>query len=435
VTVATLGPYACVAPGEVVATVKIIPFAVASDTLARALSGRGETPPMSLRPFRPRSVGLVLTRVPGGRERLLDKAAETLAMRLHALGSSLGAEVRCPHETTAVAEAVAKLLGRGSEVVVVGSAAATVDRRDVVPAGIEQAGGVVEHFGMPVEPGNLLVLARAGAVPVIGMPGCARSIKTNGFDWVLRRVLAGVTVTGRDVMGMGVGGLLDAGESRTLRLGSAVREGVERRLVTERPRIAAIVLAAGQSKRMGARNKLLAEIDGKPMVARAVDAAIASRADPVVVVTGHDRETVENALAGRDVTMVHAAAYERGMSASLKRGIEALSQDVDGAVICLGDMPRVAARHIDRLIQAFDPAADAAICVTYNRGKRGNPVLWGRQFFTEMQALEGDVGARALLQRYADLVQPVDMDEPGLLLDVDEPADLAVVTGSEGTDG
>lgn len=151
---------------------------------------------------------LVQTRLPGTKESVLDKTVGVTRQRLSAAGSRLAAEWRTPHEEEAVAEAVSRAKAAGADLILVAGASAIVDRRDVLPAGIEAAGGTVEHFGMPVDPGNLLLLARVDGVPVLGLPGCARSPKLNGFDWVLQRIAAGIPVDRRAVMAMGAGGLL-----------------------------------------------------------------------------------------------------------------------------------------------------------------------------------------------------------------------------------
>ena len=239
------------------------------------------------------------------------------------------------------------------ELILVLGASATVDRRDVVPAAIERVGGTVEHFGMPVDPGNLTLLARLGDVPVIGLPGSARSPRIHGFDWLLRRIMADVAV-GRDhIMSMGAGGLLKEITQRPLpRVEASPRmPGHE----SHAPRVAAVVLAAGQSRRMGSTNKLLSEIDGTPMVAHVVAAVGASHAGQVIVVTGHQAEAVRDALAGHRVQFVHNPEFDIGLSTSLAVGLAALPGDIDGAVVCLGDMPKIGPALIDRLIDAFDP--------------------------------------------------------------------------------
>lgn len=189
------------------------------------------------------------------------------------------------------------------------------------------------------------------------------------------------------------------------------------------PKIGAVVLAAGLSRRMGA-NKLTAEIDGKPMVRHAVEAALAGGLDPVVVVTGHQPEAVAKALAGLDIVLVHNGDYEKGLSTSLRRGIKAMPPDCAGAMVLLGDMPAITPALIRRAIAAFDPAS-CAICVATARGRRGHPVLWGRQFFPEIAVLEGDAGARTLLARHAAQICEVEADSDAPLTDIDTPDDLA----------
>ncbi|RVU17446.1 molybdopterin-binding protein [Methylobacterium oryzihabitans] len=207
VTLATLTPFKPVVPGEMVATVKIIPYAVPGAVLDRALAVL-RRPPLAVAPYRLSRVAAVSTLLPGLKPSVVDKTLRVLAERLAPAGARLVADARIPHEAASLAAALAGAAGEGADLAVVFGASAIADRRDVIPAGIEAAGGTVEHLGMPVDPGNLLLLGRLGAMPVIGAPGCARSPKENGFDWVLHRLLAGLPVTRADVIGFGVGGLL-----------------------------------------------------------------------------------------------------------------------------------------------------------------------------------------------------------------------------------
>jgi molybdenum cofactor cytidylyltransferase len=235
-------------------------------------------------------------------------------------------------------------------------------------------------------------------------------------------LIADLPVTPADIMAMGAGGLLKEIPSRP-----QPRAGSESPRAIATPRIAALVMAAGRSSRMGVANKLLAEVDGVPMVRRAVEAALAASARPVVVVTGHEQGKVQAALRGCKVAFAHNPDYAAGMSTSLKRGFAALPEDIDGAVVCLADMPRVAAGVLDRLIAAFNPLEGRAICVPVWRGKRGNPVLWARRFFAEMGELEGDVGAKHLIGEHADLVAEVQMPDDAVLTDIDTPEALALL--------
>jgi molybdenum cofactor cytidylyltransferase len=194
--------------------------------------------------------------------------------------------------------------------------------------------------------------------------------------------------------------------------------------VQRQPRIAAIVLAAGLSSRMGA-NKLLAAVGAKPLVRHAVEAAVASHADPIIVVTGNAGETVEAALAGLPVRFTENPDFANGLSTSLRCGLSAVPEDCGGALILLGDMPGIGPGLIDALIAAFDPGEGRAICVATRGAKRGNPVLWARRFFPEMQALQGDVGAKSLMAQHGELVSEIEAADDGPLTDIDTPEALA----------
>ncbi len=428
-TIATLAPYERVTPGQMLATVKVIPLSASERVVAAASEiAAGEMPLVRVAAFQSRDVGLILTRLPDTQDKILDKTVEVISARVESLGSRLVRHSIVPHHEGDIADAVREFKAADLGMILVFGASAITDRRDVVPAGIEAAGGQVEHFGMPVDPGNLMLLARHEEVPVIGLPGCARSPKINGFDWVLERLLAGLTVTRDDITAMGAGGLLKEIPSRPQpRAGDTTApEGVPRV-----PRIAALVLAAGQSRRMGAANKLLAEIDGKAMLARVLETVAESQCVKTLLVTGHEAEAVGALAARYKVPQVHNPDYEQGLSTSLKAGLAALGDDVDGAIVCLGDMPRLKPAALNGLIAAFNPVEGRAICVPTHEGKRGNPVLWGRRFFESMQELAGDVGAKHLIGEYAELVCEVPMDGSEIFLDVDTPEALARLTGEQ----
>jgi molybdenum cofactor cytidylyltransferase len=184
------------------------------------------------------------------------------------------------------------------------------------------------------------------------------------------------------------------------------------------------VLAAGRSTRMGAANKLLADIGGKPMVRRVAEAALASAARPVLVVTGHQVAEVGAALSGLDVTLVANPDYATGLASSLKAGVRALPADCAGALVMLGDMPRIAAEHLDRLIEAFAAEKGTAIVVPVHAGRQGNPVLWPAAYFPELLQLDGDAGAKRLIAAHAGQVREIDLGTNAIFADVDTPEAL-----------
>ena len=420
VTLATLSAYKPVVEGEMIATVKIIPFAVAKAARDQAMAAAAKAKPViRVAPYKLRKIGVVSTLLPGLAPKVIEKTLKITTARIAPAGATIIAEKRVPHDQAALARAIDELLKAGAELVIVFGASAIADRRDVIPAAIEAVGGDIEHFGMPVDPGNLMLIGKARGQPVLGAPGCARSPKENGFDWILMRLLAGLSVTRADVTGMGVGGLLmeivtrpQPREERTPQIGR---------------RVAALVLAAGRSTRMGAVNKMLAEIGGKPLVRIAAEQAVASHAHPVIVVTGHEREKVEAALNGLPVRFVRNADYAEGLGTSLKAGIAAVPEEADAVVVCLGDMPQVDAALINRLIAAFDPERGALVVVPSIDGRRGNPVVWSRRFFHDLMAIQGDVGARHLIGNYTEAVVEVPVAGEAALTDVDTPESLLAV--------
>jgi molybdenum cofactor cytidylyltransferase len=416
ITFATLAAYKPVVEGEMVATVKLIPFGVEAklrDAAVKAASGGA----LRIAPYTIKRVGIVSTLLPGLAAKVVEKTLRVTAERLAPAGATIIAERRVPHDEAALAAKIQEMLGLGAELVIVFGASAIADRRDVIPAAITDIGGAIEHFGMPVDPGNLLLIGSAGGVPVLGAPGCARSPVENGFDWVLMRLLAGLKVTRTELTGMGVGGLL--------------MEIVTRPQPREKPgtdgnrNVAAIILAAGRSTRMGGPNKLLAELGGKTLVRTVTEQALASKAQGVIVVTGHQAEQVEKALQGLKVKFVRNPDFAAGLASSVKAGVAAVPDHADGAVICLGDMPLISADLVDRLIEAFAPDSGNLIAVPVSDGRRGNPVLWSRRFFNELMTLDGDIGARHLIAKHSEAVAEVPVEGHGAFLDIDTPQALA----------
>jgi molybdenum cofactor cytidylyltransferase len=436
-TIGTLPDYAVVAPKDLIATIKIIPFSVPGNVLsvAEALA-RQSAGPLTLHPFRPLNVGLVVTELPGLKDSVTDKTIEITEARVNLLTGTLLPPIRCPHQTDAIAHALDSLVAAGADLLLVIGASAVVDRRDVGPAGIVQAGGEILHFGMPVDPGNLICLGRIGVRPALVLPGCARSPSLNGIDFVLTRLFAGVAVAPRDLMRMGVGGLLKEMETRPMpreKAPATARSGAAPRSV---PPIAAVILAAGRSRRMAPHNKLMVtDKSGKTMIARVVDNVLSSNARPILVVTGHQAEQVEHALGGRPVRYVHAQDYAEGLSASLKAGIAAVPPECAAAVVCLGDMPLVTGRMIDRLLAMYDPDEGRLIVLPTFRGKQGNPMLWDRRFFPEILQIGGDSGARFLVGKHTEAVCEVEMADDAVLRDFDTTESLTTLPKSMRPEG
>ena len=415
-TIATLPDFARVGKRDMLATVKIIPFATPREVLEKALSIVGAEPLVSVSAFKPLRVGLIITKLLQTKDSIVAKSESAIRDRVTSLGGTLTQVVVCNHAQDVLAQEIRAL--KNVDLILLFGASAIVDRADVVPAALVEAGGVVEHVGMPVDPGNLLMLGALRDVPAIGVPSCARSPKVNGFDWVLERLMAGIDVLPSDIMDMGAGGLLAEIKSRP--------QPRERQVsAMAAPRIAAVVLAAGLSSRMGS-NKLLSDLNGRALIKHTVERLQVAAIDEVIVVTGHQADEVKAALAGHKLRFVHNADYAQGLSTSIKAGIAAVD-GYDAAFVCLGDMPLIEAADLNRMIAAFKADEGRSLVAPVLGRKLGNPVLWGQEHFADLMALTGDRGARSLIETRRDQIVEVAVTHDGILLDADTPEALAEI--------
>lgn len=414
VTVATLANMRAVNAGQIIATVKIIPFAVDAVVMEHVEAAL-DAPGVSLAPYKPKRFALLSTTTSALKPTVVEATEALTRRRVEAIGGSVVSVAQIDHATADIAAEIKKATKSDIDILLIAGASATVDRGDVIPEAIVAAGGVIDHFGMPVDPGNLFVLGDINCKPILVLPGCARSPKPNGVDWVMQYIAADIPIGHAEIMAMGVGGLLIDTPARPLPRDRAVRAQAEK----EEPLIAALVLAAGRSRRMEGENKLLMKIDGVPLVRRTVETVLNSNVDQVVVVTGHQTAELQGALEGLDISIVHNPDFAGGLSTSLACGLRTL--DSDAALICLGDMPAISADHINQLIAGFDPENGCAIGVPAHNGKHGNPVLWARRFYDDMCDVSGDVGARHLIGANESLVYEVEFSDTGVLTDLDTP--------------
>ncbi|MXU66127.1 NTP transferase domain-containing protein [Oceanomicrobium pacificus] len=415
VTIATLPDARFVAPRTLVATVKVIPYAVPADVLNRAIAA-AQPESLYVAPVVRDTADLILTEVPGMKPSLLSKGQAAVEARLATLGVTLASVRTVPHDTDALADALGE---GGAALTLILGGSATSDAADVGPAAVEAAGGHLERFGMPVDPGNLLFTGQLNGRPVIGLPGCARAPALNGADWVLQRVVCGQDPTPDEIAAMGVGGLLKEAPIRP--------QPRSRGPVTARaPKVAVLLLAAGAARRMEGRDKLLEPVDAEPLLRRQAERALASGAARTVVVLPPDRPERAAALEGLDVRTVIARDAAEGMGASLRRGVLALDDDVDAALVMLADMPEIDTPHIDRLIAAFSPDDGREIIrSTSADGQAGHPVLFGRRYFESLAQLGGDQGARSIVAEAGEHLVDVPLDGVAAITDLDTPAQWA----------
>ncbi len=421
ITLACLADHVPVQAGDMVATIKIIPLAVAGRFVEEAQKLLRNHAAIEVKPFAARRAALIATQLPTLKPQVMDKTKAILAARLRQSGSELLTERRVAHTESAVAAAIDELQADHDLLVVFG-ASAVADPDDVIPAAVRRVGGIVDHVGMPVDPGNLLVLGRVGEIPVIGAPGCARSPRENGFDWILGRILAGEWPSFDDITGLGVGGLL----------GEIPTRPQPREKATALPTgpVEIVVLAAGRASRMGADcgHKLLATFDGVPLVRRSVEAAIAAAPGRVIVVTGHRETDIRAALENLPAKFVSNPDYLSGMASSLTAGLSAIDERAAGMLVMLADMPDVTTDDLRKLLDRFSAEGGRAVIRATADGQRGNPVVLPRQTFSAVRQLVGDVGARHIIEKCGLPVIDVELG-PAARLDLDTPEQIMAAGG------
>ena len=415
-TVATLPAFSPVVRDQLVATVKIIAFGALRAGVEQVAGAATDT--VSVAAFRPQTATLVLTRLPHTTGALLAKTERSTHERLARIDAAVTRVLTTEHREDALADALAGAAGTAELIIAIG-ASAIADRRDVVPAAIVSAGGVIDHFGLPVDPGNLTLLARLGEATVVAMPGSARSPREQGSDWLLERLAAGLPVDDEIIAGFGVGGLLKEIRSRPM-----LRDRKMPGTPKSEPVVDAILLAAGQSTRMGDRNKLLEPVGEQPLIRRAAAAVRRAGIRRLVVVTGHQAGRVRDTLSGLDCAFADNPDYPSGMGSSVAAGARAVfdaAEPPDAAIICLGDMPDIVPAMLDALIANYDPQTGRTIVAAASDGRRGHPVLWDRRFADDLASLGGDSGGRDILQEHAGQVVTVELDDDAVLRDLDTP--------------
>jgi len=470
ITVATLGADRWVEKGKMVATVKIIPYAVRYDDLQRVLriGGMNETPNAhpALRVCAP-GIGrahLIQSRLQNTSEKLLHKTADVTRQRLLKRQITLASETICDHNCDAMSRCIDTLVNSSNchsgDWLVIAGASAISDRADVIPSAVAANGGQIERLGIPVDPGNLLMYATIGEHTVLGMPGCARSPKYNGFDLFIDRLACRLPVDKEWIDQLAIGGLigeiLDRPQPRSMaaQLPAESHKTAGGMKTANQSKVVGVLLAAGSSRRFGKDNKLLADWHGEKVFIATLANLLNSQVNSILIITGQDAAEIDNALGDRfatddktqtdlicrdtkkRITVLYNPHYLSGMGSSLKLAIaQVLGQQTQtdsmadcSALICLGDMPMVKTSTFDQLIEAaseeINSDQSAAAYVPVSNSVRGNPVLLQPKLYDLLLELDGDQGARALLSANPEQVVEVAVEDPGILLDIDTPQQL-----------
>jgi len=413
ITIATLNNNSTVKKGEMIATIKIISFAVKANFI-QIIKNSIYKKAISINPYINKKCALILTHYKKKNVKLNAISERRINERLKKLNCSLDVIFNCEHDSKEISKNINIILKKKIDLIMILGSSAIVDIKDKIPEAINFSKGKIIRFGMPVDPGNLLLLGKIKKTHVIGLPGCARSPSLNGFDWVLEKVISGTNITKLNISNMGVGGLL-----KTLNIRAKTD------MKSKNYNITNIILAAGQSKRMQEINKLLIKIDNQTMIEKIIDTSLKSAANNTIIVLGYENDILQKLLNKKNITTIVNKDYFKGQSSSLQLGISALKEDCDAAIVILGDMPDISSRLIDQLIENYSPNDNKSIVIPTYKNKKGNPVLIDREFFPDILSIKGDNGAKDIIKANKKYIREIPQKNSAIVQDIDTKEDLA----------
>ena len=408
------------AKNDLIATLKIIPFFTKKKYVDQVISILSKNELFKTHRLNKKEVSLIQTFFEWQKKSMFKATSTVTKNRLEALECSLNEEKLIRHDYNVLCSEIRSSIERGIDILLISGASAITDRSDYIPKAILSEGGEIIQFGLAVDPGNLLLIGKVGSTTIIGMPGCARSPKLNGFDWVLQLLIANIPINKEELADMGAGGLLMEIASRPLP--RALAKSVKKR----EKKIMGVILAAGNSTRMGQDNKLLKNIGGASLVRNTAIEMLKSDIDSCSIVLGYQSDKVAAAIKDLNINLILNPLWEEGQASSLKAALNTLDTSYSDLLVMLGDLPGVKSKHINKIIEEhlLTDNRKSKITIPSFNGKKGNPVIWGRSFFSDLSNLEGDVGGRALFGQHPAAINFLDMDDAAVVTDADTPEDF-----------
>ncbi len=412
ITLATTLPSTIVDVGEIVGTLKIIPFSAPKKLVNIALNAAKYPEPLiSIKPFIFKKIMLIITRFSETKKSIIDKTIEEIKKRVINVNSQIESIEIINHDEYSITQTIQRINKADIDLILLSGASAIVDKNDVIPNAIKNNKGKIIHFGMPVDPGNLLLIGKISKIDVIGLPGCARSPLLNGFDWVLERICCGLKVTKKDITEMGCGGLLKDTKAR------GQKRSISSSVLI--PKVTAIIFAAGLSRRMGKEDKITYNFKNKPMISHIVEAALSSHIKDIIIIAGKNYRKIEQIIQHDNVKIKYNKLYKDGLSSSIKAGIKLIANEIDAALFMLGDMPLIDSTLINKMLTSFDPVEGRSIIIPTFHGKRGQPILFSSELFSQISKISGDIGAKNIIHSNSNLIYEIEHHNNSILTDFD----------------
>ena len=408
------------AKNDLIATLKIIPFFTQKKYVDQVISILAKSELFKTHSLNKKEVSLIQTSFEWQKKSMFKATSNVTRNRLEALDCSLNEEKLIRHDYNVLRSEIRSSIENGIDILLISGASAIIDRSDYIPKAILSEGGEIIQYGLAVDPGNLLLIGKVGNTTVIGMPGCARSPKLNGFDWVLQLLMADIPINREELADMGAGGLLMEIASRPLP--RALAKSVSK----HEKKVMGVILAAGNSTRMGKDNKLLSYIGDAPLIRNTAIEMLKSDLDTCSVVLGYQSDKVADVIKDLNVNLILNPLWKEGQASSLRAAINTLDSTYSDLLIMLGDLPGIKSNHINSIIEEhlLTDNRKSKITIPSFKGQKGNPEIWGRSFFHDLSNLEGDVGGRTLFSEHPAAINILEMDEPWVVKDADTPEDF-----------
>ena len=408
------------AEGDLIATLKIIPFFMQKKYVDRVIKMLTKDQLFKIHNLKKKEVTLIQTCFEWQKKSIFTATSNVTKARLEALGCSLKKEKLINHDYDTLRAIIRSSVKDEPEILLVSGASAITDRSDYIPKAILSEGGEIIQYGLAVDPGNLLLIGKVGNTTVIGMPGCARSPKLNGFDWVLQLLMADIPINREELADMGAGGLLMEIASRPLP--RALAKSVSKR----ETKVMGVILAAGNSTRMGKDNKFLRNIGDAPLIRNTAIEMLKRNLDTCSIVLGYQSDKVAAVIKDLNINLILNPLWKEGQASSLRAAINTLDSTYSDLLIMLGDLPGIKSSHINSIIEEhlLTDNRKSKITIPSFKGQKGNPVIWGRSFFNDLSNLEGDVGGRTLFSEHPAAINMLEMNDPWVVKDADTPEDF-----------
>ena len=408
------------AKNDLIATLKIIPFFTQKKYVDQVISKLAKNELFKTHSLNKKEVSLIQTSFDWQKKSIFKATSNVTRNRLEALDCSLNEEKLIRHDYEVLRSEIKSSVESGIDILLLSGASAIIDRSDHIPKAILSEGGEIIQYGLAVDPGNLLLLGKIGKTTIIGMPGCARSPKLNGFDWVLQLLMADIPINREELADMGAGGLLMEIASRPLP--RALAKSVSKR----EKKVMGVILAAGNSTRMGKDNKLLRKIGDAPLIRNTAIEMLKSDLDTCSIVLGYQSDKVADVIKDLNINLILNPLWKEGQASSLRAAINTLDSTYSDLLIMLGDLPGIKSSHINSIIEEhlLTDNRRSKITIPSFKGQKGNPVIWGRSFFHDLSNLEGDIGGRTLFSEHPAAINILEMDDPWVVKDADTPEDF-----------